>query len=175
VVGRTLGGRYIVEERVGGGGMATVYRGVDTFLRRQVALKVLRGQFAGDAQFVARFRREARAAAMLSHPNIVAVYDVGQQDDDCYYIVQEFIDGRTLKERIAAEGAVEAPEALRVVLQVLAALGRAHATGVIHRDIKPQNVLLTADGEVKVTDFGIARAEAGVTMAHSGAIVGTAH
>jgi beta-lactam-binding protein with PASTA domain len=175
VVGRTLGGRYIVETRVGGGGMATVYRGVDTFLRRQVALKVLRGQFAGDAEFVSRFRREARAAAMLSHPGIVAVYDVGQEGDDCYYIVQEFIDGHTLKERIESDGALPVAEALDVSRQVLRALGHAHGAGVIHRDVKPQNVLLTRDGRVKVTDFGIARAEAGATMVHSGAIVGTAH
>ncbi len=175
LIGRTLGGRYIVEGRVGGGGMATVYRGVDAFLRRQVALKILRAQFAGDAQFVVRFRREARAAAMLSHPNIVAVYDVGQEGDDCYYIVQEFIDGRTLKDRIQEEGPLPVGEALDITVQVLRALGQAHAAGVIHRDVKPQNVLLTRDGRVKVTDFGIARADAAVTMAHSGAIVGTAH
>lgn len=175
MIGRTLGDRYIVESRVGGGGMATVYRGMDTYLRRQVALKVLRNQFAGDADFVARFRREARAAASLSHPNIVAVYDVGQQDDDCYYIVQEFVDGRTLKERIQQEGPLPPEEALRITTQVLRALGQAHASGIIHRDVKPQNVLLTRDGRVKVTDFGIAHAESGVTMAHSGAIVGTAH
>jgi beta-lactam-binding protein with PASTA domain len=170
-----LGGRYVIEGRVGGGGMANVYRGVDTFLRRQVALKVLRPQFAGDADFVVRFRREARSAAMLSHPNIVAVYDVGQEGDDCYYIVQEFVDGRTLKEQIEQDGPLSADAAVDVGLQVLRALGAAHAAGVIHRDVKPQNVLLTKDGRVKVTDFGIARAEAGVTMAHSGAIVGTAH
>ncbi len=175
VIGRTLGGRYIVETRVGGGGMATVYRGMDTYLRRQVALKVLRNQFVGDAEFVARFRREARAAASLSHPNIVAVYDVGQEGEDCYFIVQEFVDGRTLKDRIVEEGPLPPPEALRITQQVLRALGHAHAAGVIHRDVKPQNVLLTRDGRVKVTDFGIARAEAGVTMAYSGAIVGTAH
>ena len=175
VIGRTLGGRYIVETRVGGGGMATVYRGMDTYLRRQVALKVLRPQFVGDAEFVARFRREARAAASLSHPNIVAVYDVGQEGDDCYFIVQEFVDGRTLKDRIVDEGPLPPAEALRITQQVLRALGHAHASGVIHRDVKPQNVLLTRDGRVKVTDFGIARAESSVTMAHSGAIVATAH
>ncbi len=175
MIGRTLGGRYIVETRVGGGGMATVYRGMDTFLHRQVALKVLRNQFAGDADFVARFRREARAAASLSHPNIVAVYDVGQEGDDCYFIVQEFVDGQTLKEYIQREGRLPAPEALRITEQVLRALGQAHAAGIIHRDVKPQNVLMTRDGRVKVTDFGIAHAEAGATMPYSGAIVGTAH
>jgi len=175
MIGRTLGGRYIVETRVGGGGMATVYRGVDSFLHRQVALKVLRAQFADDAEFVGRFRREARAAASLSHPNIVAVYDVGQEGTDCYYIVQEFVDGRTLKDRIEADGPLPVAEALGMIQQVLRALGHAHAVGVIHRDVKPQNVLLTRDGRVKVTDFGIARAETGATFVHTGAILGTAH
>lgn len=174
MIGRTLGGRYIVESRVGGGGMATVYRGTDAFLRRQVALKILRAQFAGDTDFVNRFRREARAAASLSHPNIVAVFDVGQDGDECHYIVQEFVEGRTLKDRIRDEGALPVEEALRMTEQVLRALGQAHAMGVIHRDVKPQNVLLTGDGRVKVTDFGIAQAES-TTTAHSGAIVGTAH
>ena len=174
MIGRTLGGRYIVESRVGGGGMATVYRGTDAFLRRQVALKILRAQFAGDTDFVNRFRREARAAASLSHPNIVAVFDVGQDGDDCHYIVQEYVEGRTLKDRIRDEGALPVEEAMRVTEQVLRALGQAHAMGVIHRDVKPQNVLLTGDGRVKVTDFGIAQAES-TTTAHSGAIVGTAH
>ncbi len=154
--------------------MATVYRGTDAFLRRQVALKVLLSQFVGDGEFVGRFRREARAAASLSHPNIVAVYDVGQDGDDCHFIVQEFVDGRTLKERIAEEGPLPVREALEITEQVLRALGQAHAAGIVHRDVKPQNVLLTRDGRVKVTDFGIAQAEAGAT-AHSGAIVGTAH
>ncbi len=175
MIGRTLGGRYIVEARVGGGGMAAVYRGVDSFLHRQVALKVLRAQFADDAEFVSRFRREARAAASLSHPNIVAVYDVGQEGSDCYYIVQEFVDGRTLKERIQNDGPLALGEALDVTRQVLRALGHAHKVGVVHRDVKPQNVLLTHDGRVKVTDFGIARAEVGATFVHTGAILGTAH
>lgn len=175
MIGRTLGGRYIVEARVGGGGMAAVYRGVDSFLHRQVALKVLRSQFADDAEFVNRFRREARAAASLSHPNIVAVYDVGQEDPDCYYIVQEFVDGRTLKERIQQEGPLPVEEALGIAQQVLRGLGHAHAVGVVHRDVKPQNVLLTRDGRVKVTDFGIARAGTGATFVHTGAILGTAH
>lgn len=174
MIGRTLGGRYIVESRVGGGGMATVYRGTDAFLRRQVALKILRAQFAGDTEFVNRFRREARAAASLSHPNIVAVFDVGQQGDDCHFIVQEFIEGRTLKDRIRDEGPLPVDAALVIIEQVLRALGQAHAMGVIHRDVKPQNVLLTADGRVKVTDFGIAQADS-VTTAHTGTIVGTAH
>lgn len=175
MIGRTLGGRYIVETRVGGGGMASVYRGVDGLLHRQVALKVLRSQFADNAEFVARFRREARAAASLSHSNIVAVHDVGQEGADCYYIVQEYIDGRTLKERIQDEGPLTTTDALTITQQVLRALGHAHAVGVIHRDVKPQNVLLTQDGRVKVTDFGIARAEAAVTFVHTGAILGTAH
>ena len=175
MIGRTLAGRYLVESRVGGGGMAAVYRGVDTFLHRQVALKVLRSQFADDAAFVSRFRREARAAASLSHPNIVAAYDVGQDGDDCYFIVQEFVDGRTLKERIQNDGPLSVEEALDITLQVLRALAHAHALGVVHRDVKPQNVLLTQDGRVKVTDFGIARAEVGATFVHTGAILGTAH
>ncbi len=168
-------GRYVVQDRVGAGGMATVYRGLDTFLHRQVALKVLRAQFADDEEFVRRFRREARAAASLSHPNIVAVYDVGQEGADLYYMVQEFIDGRTLKERIAQEGALDPEEAVAILRQVLEALGNAHRAGVIHRDVKPQNVLLTKDGRAKVADFGIARAEIGGTLADDASIVGTAY
>ncbi len=171
-----LGERYVVQERVGAGGMATVYRGLDTFLHRQVALKILRPQFADDQDFVRRFRREARAAASLSHPNIVAVYDVGQEGSDLYYIVQEFINGRTLKERIVEEGSLDPRRALVILRQVLEALGHAHRAGVIHRDVKPQNVLLTQDGRVKVADFGIARAEIGTTgtLVDDASIVGTA-
>ncbi len=175
MIGRVLGGRYAVEARVGGGGMATVYRGLDTLLDRPVALKVLRVQLAGDPDFVRRFRREARAAASLSHPHIIGVYDVGSEGAECHYIVQEYVDGETLKERIAREGPLAPDEALGVMQQVLDALGHAHRLGVVHRDVKPQNVLLTREGRVKVTDFGIALAEVPGGADRSYYIVGTAH
>jgi beta-lactam-binding protein with PASTA domain len=175
VIGRVLGGRYAVEARVGGGGMATVYRGLDTLLNRPVALKVLRVQLASDPDFVRRFRREARAAASLSHPHIIAVYDVGSEGSDCHYIVQEYVDGETLKERISREGPLAPADALRVMGQVLDALGHAHRAGIVHRDVKPQNVLLARDGRVKVTDFGIALAEVPGGAERSYYIVGTAH
>lgn len=176
LIGRVLGGRYAVDHWVGGGGMATVYRGLDTLLDRPVALKVLRAQLATDPDFVRRFRREARAAARLSHPNIIAVYDVGSEGQDCHYIVQEFVDGDTLKERIVSGGPLAPSVAARIMRQVLDALVHAHRLGVIHRDVKPQNVLLARDGRVKVTDFGIALAESGGAVEdHDPYIVGTAH
>ncbi len=159
-----LNNRYRLLELVGSGGMAVVYKGVDTLLQRRVAVKVLREGFASDPAFLARFQREARAAANLDHPGIVTVYDVGQ-DDDQHYIVMEYVDGHDLKTLIRQEGRLGIDEALDIAIQVCAGVGHAHKAGVIHCDIKPQNVLVTRDGRAKVTDFGIARAlsEAGLT------------
>ena len=159
-----LNNRYRLLELVGSGGMAAVYRGMDTLLQRQVAVKVLREGFAGDPAFLARFQREARAAANLDHPNIVTVYDVGQ-DGNRHYIVMEYVDGQDLKTLIRRKGRLYVNEALDIAVQICAGVGHAHKAGIIHCDIKPQNVLITRDGRAKVTDFGIARAlsESGIT------------
>ena len=152
-----LNGRYRLLELIGSGGMAVVYRGVDLLLQRDVAIKVLREGYASDPAFLARFRREAQAAARLHHPNIVTVYDVGQ-DGSQNYIVMEYVDGQDLKSYIRQRGRLSVAEALNIAIQICAGAGHAHKAGVIHCDIKPQNVLVTKDGLVKVTDFGIARA-----------------
>jgi serine/threonine-protein kinase len=159
-----LNNRYRLVELIGSGGMAVVYRGLDMLLQRPVALKVLREGFASDPSFLARFQREARAAANLDHPNVVTVYDVGQEGNR-HYIVMEYVDGQDLKTLIRQKGRLSVGEALDIAIQVCAGVGHAHRAGIIHCDVKPQNVLLTQDGRVKVTDFGIARAfsESGVT------------
>lgn len=159
-----LNNRYRLLELVGSGGMAVVYRGVDTLLQRQVAVKVLRESYSGDPAFLARFRREAQAAANLDHPNVVTVYDVGQ-DGDRHYIVMEYVQGQDLKTLIRQKGQLEVGEALDIAIQIAAGVGHAHKSSVIHCDVKPQNVLVTQDGRAMVTDFGIARAlsESGLT------------
>ncbi len=159
-----LNNRYRLLELIGSGGMAVVYKGVDTLLQRRVAVKVLRESFAGDPAFLARFQREARAAAGLDHPNIVTVYDVGH-DGNRHYIVMEYVEGVDLKTLIRQKGRLSIHEALNIGMQIAAGVGHAHKAGVIHCDIKPQNVLVTSDGRAKVTDFGIARAlsESGLT------------
>jgi len=159
-----LNNRYRLMEPVGSGGMAVVYKGTDTLLERRVAVKVLREGFSSDPAFLARFQREARAAAQLDHPNVVTVYDVGQ-DGDMHYIVMEYVDGQDLKSLIRQRGRLSVNQALDITIQVCAGVGHAHKGRLIHCDIKPQNVLVTQDGRVKVTDFGIARAlsETGLT------------
>jgi serine/threonine-protein kinase len=172
--GRVLNGRYALIAVVGGGGMAQVYKARDNILGRIVAVKVLREQFTTDAQFVARFRREAQAAANLTHPNIVNVYDVGQ-DGDLHYIVMEFIAGQSLKELITRNAPLPVEQAISIAAQILAGLEYAHRSGLIHRDIKPQNVLITNDGVVKVTDFGIAKSVSDLGLTEAGQALGTAH
>jgi serine/threonine protein kinase/class 3 adenylate cyclase len=167
------GERYTLIRPLGGGGMAEVYLARDEELDRDVALKELRHQYAGDEQFVERFAREAKNAASLSHPNIVQVYDRGKFKDGTYYIVMEHVSGGTLKERILTEGPLPARTVAALTQQVALALRVAHERGVIHRDIKPQNILLTESGEAKVADFGIARAASSTTMTESGVVVGT--
>lgn len=157
LIGTLLDGRYRVEERIARGGMASVYRGVDTRLDREVALKVMRAHLAGDDTFVNRFRREARAAARLSHPNVVAVFDQGE-DTGMVFLAMEYVPGRTLREVLAAEGALTPRAALDIMDPVLDALSAAHQAGLMHRDIKPENVIVRDDGLVKVADFGLARA-----------------
>lgn len=174
MINRTLDNRYTILERIGGGGMADVYRAHDKLLDRSVAVKVLRSQFTDDEEFVTRFRREAQAAARLSHPNIVNIYDVGR-DGDTYYIVMEYISGETLKERIVREGPLPVESAARVALEIAEALEHAHQNNIVHCDIKPHNILMTRTGRVKVTDFGIARAVTSATMTQTGTIIGSVH
>ena len=154
--------------------MGEVYLAHDGVLERDVALKVLRSQYAGDEEFAERFKREARSAASLSHPNIVQVYDRGETEDGTSYIAMEYVPGGTLKEQIGRRAPFGDRGAAAVGAQIADALGAAHEQGMIHRDIKPQNVLVTASGDLKVTDFGIARAASAVTNTASGAIFGTA-
>ncbi|HHY33424.1 MAG TPA: Stk1 family PASTA domain-containing Ser/Thr kinase [Firmicutes bacterium] len=167
-----LGTRYRILSRVGEGGMAEVYRARDSVLNRIVAVKVLRPQFASDEEFVERFRREAQAAASLSHPNIVSIYDVGQ-DGDRYYIVMEYVSGKSLKDLIREEGPLAPEKAAGIACQILAALDHAHKNNIVHRDIKPHNILVTPEGAVKVTDFGIARATSTSALTETGTIIGT--
>jgi eukaryotic-like serine/threonine-protein kinase len=170
---RMLAGRYEVGRLLGTGGMAEVYEGHDRLLARRVAIKILLAQYAHDPAFLARFRREAQAAASLSHPNIVGVFDTGSEGDT-WFIVMEYIDGRTLKDIIRAEGALYWTRAAEVAADVAGALAVAHARGIVHRDVKPGNVMLTTEGKVKVMDFGIARATAVPSITQTSAVVGTA-
>jgi eukaryotic-like serine/threonine-protein kinase len=176
VSGTTYGDRYSVFERVGAGGMAEVYRARDELLGRDVAIKVLSERFARDSSFVERFRREAQSAANLNHPQIVSLYDYGS-DGHAYFIVMEFIDGTSLAEIIHNEAPLLPERAAEIALDVAKALDRAHTAGIVHRDIKPGNILITKDGHTKVTDFGIARAAHGdneQTMTQTGMVIGTA-
>jgi serine/threonine-protein kinase len=170
---RVLADRYEIEDLLGQGGMARVFRGTDRVLGRTVAVKVLSPQFAGDDQFVARFRREAQAAAALNHPNIVSVYDTGDQAD-VHFIVMEYVEGRTLRDVVRQDGPLMPERATEIGASVARALASAHEAGMVHRDIKPGNIMLTRDGEVKVMDFGIARTSTGDTLTQTAAVLGTA-
>jgi serine/threonine-protein kinase len=172
MVGEVLGERYKILSKLGSGGMAEVYKAHCQILNRTVAIKVLRPQFASNEEFVERFRREAQAAAGLSHPNIVSIYDVGK-DEERYYIVMEYVRGTSLKEAIRRSGHLPPQRAARIAWQILAALQHAHENGIVHRDIKPHNVMVTSDERVKVTDFGIARALSASTLTDTGTIIGT--
>src|SRR5437764_6145095 len=177
MIEQLLNGRYRLLRPLGTGGMASVYLAEDLRLGRRVAVKVLHPQFASDPSFVARFAYEARIAAGLAHPHIVQVYDVGH-DGDRHYIVMEFVEGETLKDLITRQGALPVARALAIIDGVLAALELAHAHNLIHRDIKAQNILLTSGGDVKVTDFGIARAFSGTampTLTLADMVLGTVH
>jgi len=170
-VGRELDGRYLVRSRIARGGMATVYLALDRRLDREVALKVMHAHLADDEQFTARFIREARSTARLSHPNVVQVFDQGS-DGDLLYLAMEYLRGRTLREVLAERGVLTPREALTVIEPVLDALSAAHRIGIVHRDIKPENVILTDEGRVKVADFGLARA-ASANTSTVGVLMGT--
>ena len=170
-----LGNRYEVIRKIGDGGMAFVYEAKDRLLNRIVAVKVLRPEFVDDEEFLAKFKREAEAVANISHPNIVNVYDVGC-DGKVNYIVMEYVDGQNLKEIIKNEGTLDEYTALDITKQIAKALGAAHKKGVIHRDIKPHNILISSEGRnVKVADFGIAKAATNSTMTNIGSIIGSVH
>jgi serine/threonine-protein kinase len=172
LIGRTLDGRYHVRSRIARGGMATVYLATDTRLDRQVALKVMHAELARDADFVSRFIGEAKSVARLSHPNVVAVFDQGS-DGHYLYLAMEYVPGRTLRSMLRERGWFPFHEALEIMDPILSGLAAAHRTGIVHRDVKPENVLLTADGRVKVVDFGLARAQAATGQTRAGLIIGT--
>lgn len=173
--GLILDNRYKIISKIGVGGMADVFKGEDTLLGRPVAVKILHSNFAGDDDFVARFKREAQAAGKLSHLNIVSMYDVGF-DQGYHYIVMEYIEGETLKEYITRHERISIDNAVKFTIAIAEGLEHAHAMGIVHCDIKPHNVLITKQGRIKVTDFGIARAmNAGTTMMYTNSIMGSAH
>jgi serine/threonine-protein kinase len=174
VVGEVVAGRYELEELVGAGGMSSVFKAYDTLLERHVALKILHPHFTEDEQYVERFRREARAVASLSHPNIVTILDRGE-DEGRQFIVFELVEGRTLAEVLHEEGRLPVQHSLEIAIQVARGLGFAHEQGLVHRDVKPQNVILNGDGRAKVTDFGIARSLEVQGVTQSGAVLGTSN
>ncbi len=173
LLGTMLSGRYRLEARIGAGGMSTVYRALDETLLRQVAIKLMNREVTADSDELERFRREARAVAQLSHPHVVGVIDAGEDEDGRPYIVFEYVEGETLKDRIRRLGRLPIPEAVAYSIEIARALGAAHARHIVHRDVKPQNVLIDEEGSAKVTDFGIARTldEEGLTA--DGRVLGT--
>jgi tRNA A-37 threonylcarbamoyl transferase component Bud32 len=171
-VGMLLSGRYRLDAHVGVGGMSTVYRAFDTVLERPVAIKLMHREIASDSDQLERFRREARAVAQLNHPNIVGVIDAGE-DAGTPYIVLEFVEGETLKDRIRRHGRLPISEAVAYAIEIARALGAAHARRIVHRDVKPQNVLIDEEGTAKVTDFGIARSLAEEGLTADGRVLGT--
>ena len=174
IKGQKINDRYQIIRTIGEGGMANVYLAHDTILDRDVAVKILRGDLADDEKFVRRFQREAISASSLSHPNIVEMYDVGE-DDGQYYIVMEYVEGKTLKSLIKRRGALTLPEVIDIMLQLTSAVACAHDSYIIHRDIKPQNVLIKEDGTVKITDFGIAMALNSNELTQTNSVMGSVH
>src|SRR6476660_3478490 len=171
MIGRLIDGRYHVRSRIARGGMATVYLATDLRLERRVAVKVMHGHLADDSQFTARFIQEARSAARLAHPNVVNVFDQGQ-DADSAYLVMEYLPGITLRELLQEYGALTPQQTLDIVEAILSGLSAADKAGIVHRDLKPENVLLADDGRIKIGDFGLARAASAATAAGA-ALLGT--
>ena len=174
LIGKILGNRYEILEKIGGGGMALVYKAKCRLLNRFVAIKILRSEFTHDEEFINKFRRESQAAASLSHPNIVNIYDVGVEENT-HYIVMEYINGRTLKHLIREKGSLDIEETLNISIQIAHALNHAHNNHIVHRDIKPHNILITEDARAKVTDFGIARAATSSTVTNTSSVIGSVH
>ncbi|WP_328589049.1 Stk1 family PASTA domain-containing Ser/Thr kinase [Sutcliffiella halmapala] len=174
LIGKRLNGRYKILEVIGGGGMANVYLARDMILDRDVAVKVLRLDFANDEEFIRRFRREAQSATSLDHPNIVSIYDIGEEDD-IYYIVMEHVSGKTLKQYIQQSAPIEQYNTVELMQQLTSAIAHAHENGIIHRDIKPQNILIDDYGTLKVTDFGIAMALSSTTITQTNSLLGSVH
>ena len=172
LVGTQLSGRYRLDAQVGTGGMSTVYRAFDATLERRVAIKLMHREIASDSDQLERFRREARAVAQLSHPHIVGVIDAGE-DEGRPYIVFEYVEGETLKDRIRRLGRLPVDEAIAYAIEISRALGAAHGRGIVHRDVKPQNVLVDEEGSAKVTDFGIARSMDDSGLTAEGRVLGT--
>ncbi len=174
MIGKILGNRYEIVEHLGEGGMAVVYKGRDTLLQRPVTVKILRSEFSADEEFVSRFHREAHSVASLSHRNIVNVFDVGGEGD-VHYLVMEYVDGENLKTKIKREGRFEPVQAVSIVRQVAEALAHAHQQQIIHRDVKPHNILITTDGQAKLADFRIAREASVTTLGQTKTLVGSVH
>ncbi|WP_337019338.1 Stk1 family PASTA domain-containing Ser/Thr kinase [Oceanobacillus massiliensis] len=174
ISGHLLNERYKIKEKIGGGGMANVYLARDIILDRDVAVKALRTEYIHDQEFIARFDREAQSATSLSHPNIVNIYDVGEEEH-LLYMVMEYVDGMTLKEYIQQYGPIEVQESLDIMKQISSAIAHAHANEIVHRDIKPQNILINSFGQVKVTDFGIAIALSATSLTQTNSILGSVH
>ena len=174
LVGKVIGNRYEILEKIGEGGMATVYKARCNILKRYVAVKVLREEFTTDEEFIRRFNTEAQAAASLTHPNIVSIFDVGHEDN-IYYIVMELVQGKTLKEIVNEDGVLPWKWSVNIAIQVASALETAHKNNIVHRDIKPHNIIITEDGIAKVTDFGIAKAVSNSTITAFGTTIGSVH
>lgn len=178
MIGTVLGNRYEIIEKIGGGGMALVYKAKCRLLNRNVAIKILRDEFINDEEFIKKFRRESQAAASLSHPNIVNIYDVGvdkKNGHDIQYIVMEYIKGKTLKDVIREKGKLTVAETIDYSIQIAEALEHAHKNHIVHRDIKPHNIMVTEDERIKVTDFGIARAATASTVTNTSNVIGSVH
>ncbi|MFW6381668.1 MAG: protein kinase domain-containing protein, partial [Bacillota bacterium] len=174
MLGKVLNDRYKILKKLGKGGMARVFEAQDLLLDRKVAIKMLRGEFVSDKEFIEKFRHEAKAVARIAHPNVVSIFDIGQ-DDDYHYLVMEDIEGRNLKDIIQDRGSLSVIEALDIANQIVAALVVAHNNNIIHCDIKPHNILINRNKQVKVTDFGIARAVTSSTTHVTDTIMGSAH
>ena len=172
--GQKINDRYEIIRSIGEGGMANVYLGHDTILDRNVAIKVLRGDLANDEKFVRRFQREALSASSLAHPNIVEMYDVGE-DDGTYYIVMEYVDGKTLKQLLKKRGTLTLSEAIDIMSQLTDGMAHAHDSYIIHRDLKPQNIMIKDDGQIKITDFGIAMALNSTQLTQTNSVMGSVH
>jgi eukaryotic-like serine/threonine-protein kinase len=174
IIGKRISGRYKIMDMIGGGGMANVYLAHDMILDRDVAVKMLRLDFANDDEFIRRFHREAQSATSLAHPNIVSIYDVGEEDG-LYYIVMEYVDGQTLKQYIQQHAPVPVDEALEIMQQLTSAISHAHHNHIVHRDIKPHNILIDPNGTVKITDFGIAMALSATSITQTNSVLGSVH